>query len=503
QGGTNLLPFYFTFSSLSRHDCLFFSSVLRAMSYPFKNTQYHAVGNNNDYGNAGYTAPQGGYSDFANQNGSNNNSNTYSAFEHTDSYAPFATAKSTSRKKYGVIGGSVVALIIVIAVGVGVGVAVSHNHKNTSAASSSKSSNSSSAQPSGIPSTISVTNVTGLIHWTDPNDPSTFVKDDRLHQSFYGFAYTPYGSQLPSCGNSLDQVIADIQILSQLTKRIRLYGSDCNQTALVLEAIKQTKVDMKVFLGNYPSLSDGGVAYARQRDTMQSALQTYGSTNVAGITVGNEVILNYLTDNGGSQQDPNGLVGNQAATLLLVNITDTKAMVQSLGLTIPVGNSDAGSYSNNLILAQVDYFMANVHPWFANTAIADAASWTADFFTSTDVAAVNGVSNKPTAYIAETGWPTNSSSAAAKTNGAADASVANLQIFLDTFVCASNTNGTGYFFFEYFDEGWKDAQFGGVEGWWGVFHAKFVIPHRATYFSHSRLSSRTMKDVTIPTCTLS
>jgi exo-beta-1,3-glucanase (GH17 family) len=52
--------------------------------------------------------------------------------------------------------------------------------------------------------------------------------------------------------------------------------------------------------------------------------------------------------------------------------------------------------------------------------------------------------------------------------------VDNLQKFLDTFVCQANQNGTGYFYFEYFDEEWKDQQFGGVEGWWGLFNAKYV-----------------------------
>lgn len=41
-----------------------------------------------------------------------------------------------------------------------------------------------------------------------------------------------------------------------------------------------------------------------------------------------------------------------------------------------------------------------------------------------------------------------SSDAGNANNGASDASEANLQIFLDTFVCQANQNGTGYFFFE-------------------------------------------------------
>ena len=50
--------------------------------------------------------------------------------------------------------------------------------------------------------------------------------------------------------------------------------------------------------------------------------------------------------------------------------------------------------------------MANVHPWFGNVSINDAANWTYEFFEETDVAVSNALSNKPTMYIAETGWPT-------------------------------------------------------------------------------------------------
>ena len=53
---------------------------------------------------------------------------------------------------------------------------------------------------------------------TDPNDPSTFKKDDRLKQSFYGLAYSPNGVIYPDCGAVLSDVITDIQLMSQLTK---------------------------------------------------------------------------------------------------------------------------------------------------------------------------------------------------------------------------------------------------------------------------------------------
>ena len=40
-------------------------------------------------------------------------------------------------------------------------------------------------------------------------------------------------------------------------------------------------------------------------------------------------------------------------------------------------------------------------------------------------------------------------------NGASTASIANLQQFLNTYVCQANKNNTGYFYFEAFDETWK------------------------------------------------
>lgn len=48
---------------------------------------------------------------------------------------------------------------------------------------------------------------------------------------------------------------------------------------------------MTVYLGNYPIATDNGTAYQRQQGEIQAALQTYGTNNIAGITVGNEFML--------------------------------------------------------------------------------------------------------------------------------------------------------------------------------------------------------------------
>ncbi|KAG6331196.1 hypothetical protein ID866_7891, partial [Astraeus odoratus] len=299
----------------------------------------------------------------------NNMSSSPNDYRNLETAAPRSSAwleksQTGSKRAKWIVVGSLVGLAALVAIGVSLGVVLS---KKSSNSDTTTSSGSTAGAPAG----------------TNPDDPSNFPKNSTFKQSFWGIAYTPLGSLLPDCGNSLAEVIEDIQLMSQLTTRIRLYGSDCNQSSLVLAAIQETKVDMSVYLGNYPDPTDNGTAYYRQKQEIQTALQTYGTANVAGITVGNEFILNYVTQAG--QSDPNGSAGDAAAAILIPYINDTRSMLTEMGLSIPVGTSDAGSYFNNEVLEVVDYGMANVHPWFANVSIDDAAAWTYEFFQETDV----------------------------------------------------------------------------------------------------------------------
>ncbi|KAL6301328.1 glycoside hydrolase [Sparassis latifolia] len=399
-----------------------------------------------------------------------NNNGTYSNLDSPYSNAAYSSSQwlekqqaSSRRSKYIVIG-SLVTLLILIGVGVGVGVGVSKSN-------SSKHSSSNSA--SG-----------GVVNQTNPNDPSTFVPDSNLRHVFYGLSYTPTGSQLPDCGNSLADVIEDIQLMSQLTSRIHLYGADCNQTALVLEAIRQTKTNMSVYVADY-NVPTNSTPYEQQRDYIIEALKTYGTDNILGVLVGNEFILDYLGANGGTS--PNDAVGDAGGKLLISNITDMKSTLASNGFgSIPVGTADAGAYFNDQVLQSVDFAMSNIHPWFANVSIEQSAGWTYEFFEQQNVAITASYANNPKWYIGETGWPSNSTNIQNESNGPSNASVANLQYFMDTFVCESNQNGTGYFYFEFMDETWQALEFGGVEGSWGLFYP-----------------NKTLKPLTIPTCTVS
>lgn len=84
------------------------------------------------------------------------------------------------------------------------------------------------------------------------------------------------------------------------------------------------------------------------------------------------------------------------------------------------------SYANNK-----KYTKLTSNRWFGALAIDDAATWTYEFFQEFDVQVGAEASNDPAMYIAETGWPTQSSNSSESNDGAGspqgDASVANLQ----------------------------------------------------------------------------
>jgi exo-beta-1,3-glucanase (GH17 family) len=224
--------------------------------------------------------------------------------------------------------------------------------------------------------------VTGAVK-SDSSDPSVFTKNPSLHKSFYGLCYTPLNAQYPACGDTIDSVIEDIQLLSQLTTRLRLYGSDCDVTSLVLEAIQKTKVNMTIFPAAWlPQQSDDpdNVVYNRQVSEVQAAIKTYGVDNIEGITVGNEFLLN-----GGSETE---LIAKMAAMRSLL-----KGM--NLPKTLPVGTADAGSMVTTTLSQGSDYVMANVHPWFGGVPIDQAADWVYSYTANQEPSSATLATNDP------------------------------------------------------------------------------------------------------------
>lgn len=272
----------------------------------------------------------------------------------------------------------------------------------------------------------------------DSDEIKKLMNNPELHKVFHGIDYTPLNAEYPDCLSNpptQNNITRDLAVMSQLTSKLRLYGTDCNQTQMVLHAIDALEIDMKVWLGVW--LDTNQTTNARQVAQLYELLDDEQHIpKYEGIAVGNEVLFR----------------GDLSESALLDVVADVKANVTSRSLKIPVGTSDLGSAWTTAMASKVDLLLANIHPFFAGVTVDDAASWTWQYFQATDVSKANatGTANKPRAIISEVGWPSG--------GGTLEGSVAGIDEmnqFMSDFVCTSNANNTEYFWFEAFDEPWK------------------------------------------------
>ena len=327
-------------------------------------------------------------------------------------------SKQTSgRKRLRWIVGIIVALVVIGAIVGGVIGALKNRHS-----SDSSSSDTGSSTPKDSDLDMNSAQIKKLM-----NNPG-------LHKVFPGVDYTPFNAQYPACLTnppSQDNVTMDVAVLSQLTNTIRLYGTDCNQTEMVLHSISKLALpDMKVWLGVW--LDNNSTTNNRGLSAMYDILSKNGAGPFAGVIVGNEVL--YRKD----------MTLDQLGTTLSgvrQNLTNQK-------IDLPVATSDLGDSWTAGLAADSDLIMSNVHPFFAGVGADVAAAWTYNFWTEKDTPLTQGT-NKIN-VISETGWPSaggkdcGNSSVHTCTPGSV-AGVDEMNTFMDTFICQSLTNKTDFF----------------------------------------------------------
>ncbi|KJZ74283.1 hypothetical protein HIM_06289 [Hirsutella minnesotensis 3608] len=271
------------------------------------------------------------------------------------------------------------------------------------------------------------------------------MNNKDLHKVFPGMDYTPYNTQYPDCVSnppSQNNVTRDVAVLSQLTNKIRLYGTDCNQTEMVIHAVKQLKMekDIKIWMGVWQDGND--TTNKRQLEQMWTILDTYGADPFEGIIVANEILFRK----------------EMTISSLSTVLSDVRTKLSSKNIKLPVATSDLGDDWTAELAKDSDYVMANIHPFFAGVSADIAASWTWTFWEGKDGPFWKSDKNKN--IIAETGWPSDGGKncGESKTTSCEPGSVAGIKemnTFMNSWVCQALTNGTQYFWFEAFDEPWK------------------------------------------------
>jgi exo-beta-1,3-glucanase (GH17 family) len=275
------------------------------------------------------------------------------------------------------------------------------------------------------------------------SEVKALLNNHAFHKVFPGMDYTPLNAQYPECIHnppSQNNITLDIAQLAQLTPAVRLYGTDCNQTEMVLSAIDRLgyndtlQVWLGVWLGNNATTND------RQLAQMESLLRTYPSKHFAGVIVGNEVL--YRKD--------------LTEAALASNLSAVRKTLADLSIDLPVATSDLGNDWTAELAADSDIVMANVHPFFAGVTPDVAPGWTWDFWQNHNVDLKTASSSEgkrwPGSIVAEVGWPSEGGTNCGGTDGScasgeegAIAGIDELNKFMDGWICESLKNGTTFF----------------------------------------------------------
>ncbi|RAL08593.1 putative cell wall glucanase [Aspergillus homomorphus CBS 101889] len=363
-----------------------------------------------------------------------------------------------SRRKRAWIVGLVLAFIIVGAiVGGAVGGTLGHRDSETSASASADGSGSSSDDSSDSPD--------GLLN-KDSSEIKALMNNKNLHKVFPGMDYTPWGVQYPLCLKyppSQNNVTRDLAVLSQLTNTIRLYGTDCNQTEMVLTAIDRLELtNMKLWLGVW--IDSNQTTSERQVNRLYDIIDNSNNTSIfKGAIIGNEALYRAGPDIATAQKT------------LISYMTDVKDHFKQHSIDLPVGTSDLGDNWNTELVDAADFVMSNIHPFFGGVQISEAASWTWSFWQNHDAPLTAGTNKQQ--IISEVGWPSgggndcgDGDNCQSDTQGAV-AGIDEMNQFLADWVCQALANGTEYFWFEAFDEPWKVQYNTPGEEWedkWGL-----------------------------------
>jgi exo-beta-1,3-glucanase (GH17 family) len=271
------------------------------------------------------------------------------------------------------------------------------------------------------------------------------LNNPNLHKVFPGMDYTPFNTQYPDCIHdppSQNNVTRDVAVLSQLTNKIRLYGTDCNQTQMVIEAIRRLDLEdtVKIWMGVWQDKNT--TTNERQLAQMWDILDEYKDNHFEGVIVANEILFRE----------------EMSLTTLGSLLDEVRTNLTAKGMEgLHVATSDLGDDWTPGLAASSDYIMANIHPFFAGVEATNAASWTMTFWEGQNKPMWK--KEKSRNVISETGWPSGGGRKCPiedpKCARGSVAGIDEMNQFMDDWVCQALKNGTEYFWFEAFDEPWK------------------------------------------------
>jgi len=248
---------------------------------------------------------------------------------------------------------------------------------------------------------------------------------------------------------SPEQFEREYKQMSTYASAVKIYS--CGECLAGPQSLKLTqKYGMQLFLGVTadPKYFPGDFA------VLQNMTETYGLSNVLGISVGTEDLYR-------------GDVPTINAESIVSQIKQLQQYLRSKGYSTPVTHVDAIGADDTRwgdIRAVQDIYMYNYFPFWMGINVNGGLPATQGAYYDIQK---NFAQGKPV-WIGEIGWPTGGYN-----KGDAIADEANAGIYFSQFVCWANANNIIYFYYEMFDEPWKLTKVGAtgpIEQNFGLFY---------------------------------
>jgi len=274
-----------------------------------------------------------------------------------------------------------------------------------------------------------------------PNNQLSVIK-------FSGLCYGPHrDNENPDFGiqPTIDELRNDIPLIKNLTSSIRTYGVTDN-----LEEIPKLCQEFGIdcFPGAWISIFE--CENERQINSLIE-IANQNLSHVKGLIVGNEVLLR-----------------NDVSEKQLIDFINTVKSATN-GVSIATAENWLDWLEHPQLAEAVDIMLVHIHPYWDGIAIEESVNYILEKWNELQAAYPN-----KSMIIGETGWPSKG-----ETRGEAIPSEQNQKKYLADFLKMADTNDINYFYFEIFDEKWKNKE-GQVGSNWGLYHSDGSLKQHLT-----------------------
>ncbi|KAJ2852325.1 hypothetical protein IWW36_000468 [Coemansia brasiliensis] len=261
----------------------------------------------------------------------------------------------------------------------------------------------------------------------------------------WGLTYSPYNIN-GSCPD-LATVSSQLLKVAQVTGNIRLYSTDCSQLRLIVQAISNANINLKIYAGIW--ISNGATRMNSDLDEFVSIAKQYGSSLIKGLSVGNEEVSKGMGE-----------------PTLIEYINQVRSRLQTEGLGhIPIYTTEQDAHFSSALANVCDVIQVNLQTVFDSTftSITESVNSVLQRANSVKTNIANG---KPV-RIGETGW------SSAGNIGPSPLTLENEIAYAQKFKCAAADAGYEYFYFEAKNALWKQGEATSEQNF-GIFSADFM-----------------------------